>query len=171
MNMSHNRDRTHCRRGHEFTTENTYTFHVGGSPRRVCRACDRTRRQRHRTEGRYKTAEIKARRAACQKAYYQTTEGKEKRRMIKARIKERYHKDVEYQSKILEGQRVRYRANPEPYRARGRANNDNLVDTVIRRRLSRYYGGKVLCDELKKPENRWLIDLERARLKLKRLLQ
>lgn len=40
----HNASKTHCRRGHEFTPENTYVRPGGG--RRNCRTCDQDRRRR-----------------------------------------------------------------------------------------------------------------------------
>ena len=38
---SHNRDKTHCVNGHEFTAENTRHKIVKGRPRRQCKACER----------------------------------------------------------------------------------------------------------------------------------
>lgn len=48
-----------CKRGHEFTEENTYTFvrHDQTNPMRICRACDTARRA-----ARYSTEEYKAQR-------------------------------------------------------------------------------------------------------------
>lgn len=48
-----NRRRTKCRRGHEFTPENTY---VPPSGRRVCRTCSRAKNDLYRREGRRDSA-------------------------------------------------------------------------------------------------------------------
>ncbi len=42
--VHHNARKTHCKRGHEFTVENTYITSDG---RRNCRECQRLRRRRH----------------------------------------------------------------------------------------------------------------------------
>jgi len=39
-----NARKTHCKRGHEFTSENTYIFFTDGRPHRVCRTCQSIRR-------------------------------------------------------------------------------------------------------------------------------
>lgn len=41
---------THCRNGHEFTTENTYLYTSGGRPTRCCRTCGRLRARKYRGE-------------------------------------------------------------------------------------------------------------------------
>lgn len=47
--VTHYKDRTHCKGGHEFTIENT---HIGHKGRRNCRACARIRdAARRRTKG------------------------------------------------------------------------------------------------------------------------
>lgn|GEM_PF-6629198 len=40
-----NKAKTHCKRGHEFTTENTYIIPSTGS--RCCRACDKAKHKRY----------------------------------------------------------------------------------------------------------------------------
>ncbi len=45
---AHNARKTHCLRGHPFTTGNTY--HPPGSAHRYCRECDDGRKQRYREE-------------------------------------------------------------------------------------------------------------------------
>jgi hypothetical protein len=52
---SANGKKTHCKRGHEFTPENTYLNTSGGRERRVCRECIRThQRQWDRTNRPYR---------------------------------------------------------------------------------------------------------------------
>lgn len=49
-----NAQQTHCRRGHEFTPENTrIQKRVGGGSQRVCRECERRsqRRRKQRSKG------------------------------------------------------------------------------------------------------------------------
>lgn len=45
------RQMTHCSRGHEFTTENTYLRHRDGLTERFCRACARARDRRRTRRG------------------------------------------------------------------------------------------------------------------------
>lgn len=40
--------RTHCRSGHQYTSENTNEYHNGKRKRRICRECDRIRARRYR---------------------------------------------------------------------------------------------------------------------------
>jgi hypothetical protein len=46
MAAKYKRGLTHCKRGHEYTPENTWHNGLGrdGLPRRYCRECKRTRR-------------------------------------------------------------------------------------------------------------------------------
>lgn len=80
--MSHNRDKNYCKRGHEFTVENTYVrpHHANGKPQRQCRACNalKSKESRRKKAGRV----IYDRKLYCMKghAWNKTTIGWERSR-------------------------------------------------------------------------------------------
>lgn len=165
--------RTHCIHGHAFDEANTYVPKPGV---RTCRRCVYLRKRAtdiaNRAEG------------IPQKRY-----GKMLDREYVREYDRQRRSSVEYKSHRNTGRRVRYRtdeayrvaqkesasqtflASPQPYRERAHRACDDMLDPYVIRLLTRELGGKPAADALKQADNYWLIELYRAKLKLKRLIR
>lgn len=61
-----NATKTHCKRGHEYTPENTY---AGIKTKRTCRICIKLRANKRRDDGCYRTEEYKKQRRSLYRKY------------------------------------------------------------------------------------------------------